>query len=68
MLVGLVSLAVAALAGFGNVSVNVAAYLVETAGSAVTVPLWIALSLALLRDLELRREGEDLSARIKASS
>ena len=68
MVVGLVGLAVAALAGFGNVSVDLAAYLVETAGGAVTVPLWIALSLALLRDLELRREGEDLSARIKASS
>ena len=66
MMIGMVGLAVAALAGFGNVSVDVAAYLVETAGGAVTVPFWIALSLALLRDLELRREGEDLAARIRA--
>ena len=66
MMIGMVGLAVAALAGFGSVSVDVAAYVVETAGGAVTVPFWIALSLALLRDLELRREGEDLAARIKA--
>ena len=66
MMIGMVGLAVAALAGFGSVSVDVAAYAVETAGGAVTVPFWIALSLALLRDLELRREGEDLAARIKA--
>ena len=66
MMIGMVGLAVAALAGFGSVSVDVAAYVVETAGGGVTVPFWIALSLALLRDLELRREGEDLAARIKA--
>ena len=66
MMIGMVGLAVAALAGFGNISVDVAAYLVETAGGAITVPFWIALSLTLLRDLELRREGDDLAARIKA--
>ena len=68
MIVGMVGLAV--VAGTGDtdvVSIDVAAYLVEVIGGAVTMPFWIALSLALLRDLELRREGGDLAARIKAA-
>jgi len=49
------------LAGFlGNVSIDVAAYLILTAVSVVTTPFLVALSLALLRDLELRHEGEGL--------
>lgn len=67
MLVGVAALAVAALAGIGNVSVDAAAFLVETVGGALTTPFWIALSLSLLRDLELRRGGDDLAARIKAA-
>ena len=54
-------LAMAFLAGFlGNVSIDVAAYLILTAVSVVNTPFLAALSLALLRDLELRHEGEDL--------
>ena len=54
-------LAMAFLAGFlGNVSIDVAAYLILTAVSVVTTPFLAALSLALLRDLELRHEGEGL--------
>lgn len=60
-LAGAGGLAMAFLAGFlGNVSIDVAAYLITTAVSAVTTPFFVALSLALLRDLELRHEGEDL--------
>ena len=54
-------LAMAFLAGFlGNVSIDVATYLILTAVSVVTTPFLAALSLALLRDLELRHEGEGL--------
>ena len=54
-------LVMAFLAGFlGNVSIDVAAYLILTAVSVVTTPFLAALSLALLRDLELRHEGEGL--------
>ena len=54
-------LAMAFLAGFlGNVSIDVAAYLILTAVSVVNTPFLAALSLALLRDLELRHEGEGL--------
>ena len=70
MTFGMIGVAVAMLAGAGSidaVSVDAAAYLVEVVTGAVTMPFWIALSLALLRDLELRREGGDLAARIKAA-
>lgn len=61
MLVGAGGLAMAFLAGsFDNVSINVAAYPIQIALGAVTAPFFAALSLALLRDLELRHEGEGL--------
>lgn len=62
MLVGAGGLAMGAfLAGFfDNVSINVAAYPIQIAVGAVTAPFFAALSLALLRDLELRHEGEGL--------
>ena len=60
-LAGAGGLAMAFLAGFlGNVSIDVAAYLILIAVSVVTTPFLAALSLALLRDLELRHEGEGL--------
>ena len=64
-----VGLAVIALFSFGNASVSVAVvyYLVEIVGSSINMPFWVALSLALLRDLELRREGDDLASRIEAA-
>lgn len=63
MLVGAGGLAMGAfLAGFfDNVSINVAAYPIQIAVGAVTTPFFAALSLALLRDLELRHEGEGLA-------
>lgn len=62
MLVGAGGLAMGAfLAGFfDNVSINVATYPIQIALGAVTTPFFAALSLALLRDLELRHEGEGL--------
>lgn len=62
MLVGVGVLAMGAfLAGFfDNVSINVATYPIQIAVGAVTTPFFAALSLALLRDLELRHEGEGL--------
>lgn len=61
MLVGAGGLAMAFLAGsFDNVSIDVAAYPIQIALGAVTAPFFAALSLALLRDLELRHEGEGL--------
>lgn len=62
MLVGAGGLAMGAfLAGFfDNVSINVATYPIQIAVGAVTTPFFAALSLALLRDLELRHEGEGL--------
>ena len=66
MMIGMVGLAVAALAGFGSVSVDVAAYVVETAGRRCYRTVLDCPIAGAVEDLELRREGEDLATRIKA--
>ena len=64
--VGALAAALGALAGLGNMSYDVVAFFVELTVGSVTNPFAAATMLALLRDLELRREGEDLAQRIEA--
>lgn len=55
-----------ALAGFGNLSYDAVFFVVSLIVSSVITPFLAAAMLALLHDLELRREGADLAQRIKA--
>ena len=66
MALGMVGVAVAFSVGDGGISNSVALYLMGVASGTITTPFWIAFSLALLRDLELRREGEDMASRIES--
>lgn len=67
VLIGVAAASVGAAAGFANVSPDALVFVVETAGSGITVPFMVAVSLAALRDLEVRRKGADLAARIDAA-
>ena len=64
--VGAIAAALGALAGFGNLSYDAVFFVVELVAGSVTTPFMVAAMLALLHDLELRREGEDLAQRIEA--
>lgn len=67
MLAGAIALAIGGFAGLANIDPDVLVFAVEASGGALTGPILIAALLALLRDLELRREGADLAERIKAT-
>ena len=65
-LIGAVALAFGAVAGLGNLNLDAVVFVVEAAAGGVTTPFIVATMLAMLRDLELRREGEDLAQRIES--
>lgn len=68
VLIGVVAAALGAAAGLVDVSPDALVFVVEAAGTGITMPFMIAVSLAALRDLELRRGGTDLAARIDAAA
>ena len=65
LLVSAFAAAFGALADFGDISVNATVFVVEAVGRAIAMPFMIAVSLAMLKDLELRRTGSDLADRIR---
>lgn len=67
VLIGVVATALGAAAGLANVPPDALVFAVEAAGSGVTMPFMVAVSLVALRDLEVRRKGTDLAARIDAA-
>ena len=67
VLIGVAAAALGAAAGLVDVSPDALMFAVEVAGSGITMPFMVAVSLVALRDLEVRRQGADLAARIDAA-
>ena len=65
-LAGLVGLALGNVAGFTDLNIRVVTYVAEVGTNLATTPFMLAMSLAILYDLQLRRSGSDLAARINA--
>ena len=65
-LVGALAAALGAVAGIGGFGFDSVVFVVEVVVGAATIPFIVAVTLAMLHDLELRREGMDLAQRIEA--
>lgn len=68
VVVGVAAAGLGALAGLANVRADALLFLVQALGSGITMPFMIAVSLLALNDLEVRRRGADLAARIEAAA
>ena len=68
VVVGVAAAGLGALAGLANLRADALVFLVQALGSGITTPFMIAVSLLALNDLEVRRRGADLAARIEAAA